>query len=96
MQMQYNSAVFKAIRDSEWSAGHIAAHGVALDEVREAILEHPYWAAPGRDGTTLVYGRTYAGRYLMVVVIPEGQEAFVLTAREMTEAEKKTFRRKAR
>jgi uncharacterized DUF497 family protein len=96
MQMQYNSVVFKAVRDSEWSAGHLAAHGVSLDEVREAILEHPYWAAPGRDDTTLVYGRTYAGRYLLVVVIPEGQEAFVVTARDMTEAEKKTFRRKAR
>ena len=96
MQMQYNAGVFKAVRDSEWSAGHIAAHGVSLDEVREAILEHPYWAAPGRDGTTLVYGSTYAGRYLLVVVIPEGQEAFVVTARDMTEAEKKTFRRKAR
>jgi uncharacterized DUF497 family protein len=94
--MQYNAGVFKAVRDSEWSAGHIAAHGVSLDEVREAILEHPYWAAHGRDGTTLVYGRTYAGRYLLVVVIPEGQEVFVVTARDMTEAEKKTFRRKAR
>jgi uncharacterized protein len=89
-------ACSKAVRDSEWSAGHIAAHGVSLEEVREAILEHPYWAAPGRDGTTLVYGRTYAGRYLLVVVIGEGQEAFVVTARDMTEAEKKTFRRKAR
>jgi uncharacterized protein len=62
MQMQYNTGVFKAVRDSGWSAGHIAAHGVSLDEVREAILEHPYRATPGRDGTTLVYGRTYAGR----------------------------------
>ena len=51
---------------------------------------------PGREGTTLAYGRTYAGRYLLVVVIAEGQEAFVVTARDMTDAEKKTFRRKAR
>ena len=29
-------------------------------------------------------------------MIPEGQEAFVVTARDMTEAEKKTFRQKAR
>jgi hypothetical protein len=32
----------------------------------------------------------------LVVVIAEGDEAFVVTARDMTEAEKKTFRRKAR
>jgi uncharacterized protein len=96
MRMHYNWVVFKAIRDSDWSADHIAAHGVTLDEVREAILERQYWAAPGRDGTTLAYGRTYAGRYLLVVVIAEGEEAFVVTARDMTDAEKKTFRRKAR
>jgi uncharacterized DUF497 family protein len=88
--------MFKAVRYSDWSADHIATHGVSMDEVQEAILERPYWAAPGRDGTTLVYGRTYAGRYLLVVVLPEGEEAFIVTARDMTEAEKKTFRRKAR
>jgi uncharacterized protein len=44
----------------------------------------------------LVYGRTYAGRYLFVVALPEGDEAFIITARDMTAAEKKTFRRKAR
>ena len=88
--------MFKAVRDSDWSASHIAAHGVSLDEVREAILERPYWSAPGRDGTTLVYGQTYAGRYLLVVTLTEDDEAFVVTARDMTDAEKKTFRRKAR
>lgn len=96
MQMHYDGSVFDAVRDSDWSTDHIAAHGVTLDEVREAILEHPHWAVPGRDGTTLVYGQTYAGRYLLVVTIAEGKEAFVVTARDMTDAEKKTFRRKAR
>jgi len=40
--------------------------------------------------------RTYAGCYLLVVTIAEGKEAFVVSARDMTDAEKKTFRRKAR
>lgn len=44
----------------------------------------------------MAYGRTYAGRYLLVVVIADGEEAFVVTARDMTDAEKKTFQRKAR
>lgn len=96
MRMHYNGPVFKAVQDSEWSASHIAAHGVTLDEVREAILERPYWAAPGREGTILVYGRTYAGRYLLVVAIDENGAAFIVTARDMTDAEKRTFRRKAR
>ena len=93
--MHYDGVVFKAVRDSDWSADHIAAHRVTLGEVREAILERPYWAVPGRDGTTLIYGQTYAGRYLLVVAIAEGEQAFIVTARDMTEAEKKTFRRKA-
>jgi uncharacterized DUF497 family protein len=88
--------VFKAVRDSEWSAEHIAAHGVTLDEVREAILERPYWAVPRRDGSMLIYGRTYVGRHLLVVAVAEGDEAFIVTARDMTSAEKRTFRRKAR
>jgi hypothetical protein len=96
MRMYYSGGVFKAVQDSEWSASHIAAHGVTLVEVREAILERPYWAAPGREGTILVYGRTYAGRYLLVVAIDENGAAFIVTARDMTDAEKRTFRRKAR
>jgi hypothetical protein len=93
--MHYNGGVFKSVRDSDWSASHVAGHGVTLDEVREAILERPYWTVPGREGTTLIYGRTYAGRYLLVVAIAEGGEAFIVTARDMTSSEKKTFRRKA-
>ncbi|MGH3448615.1 MAG: hypothetical protein ACRDP4_13430 [Nocardioidaceae bacterium] len=89
--------MFKAVRDSDWSADHIAAHDVTLDEVREAILERPNWVSPGRDDTTLIYGRTDAGRYLFVAAVAEqGAQAFVVTARDMTDAEKKTFRRKAR
>jgi hypothetical protein len=95
--MHYSQETFRSVRDSDWSADHIARHGVTLDEVRQAILEHPYWAAPGRDDTTLIYGQTYTGRYLLVVAIPEKDgEAFIVTARDMTDAEKKTFRRKAR
>jgi hypothetical protein len=92
--MHYSQETFWSVRDSDWSADHIARHGVTLDEVRQAILEHPYWAVPGRDDTTVIYGQTYTGRCLLVVAIPEKGEPF--TARDMTDAEKKTFRRKAR
>jgi hypothetical protein len=88
--------VFRSVKESDWSASHIAAHGVTLDEVREAILERPYWAAPGREGTTVLYGRTYAGRYLLIVAADDDGEAFIVTARDMTDAEKKSFRKKAR
>jgi len=88
--------MFSKVRESAWSADHITAHNVTLAEVREAILEHPYWAAPGRAGTILIYRRTYAGRYLLVVTVAEGDEVFVVTARDMTSSERRTFHRKAR
>jgi hypothetical protein len=39
---------------------------------------------------------TIAGPYLLVVAIAEGEEAFIVTARAMTDAEEGTFHRKAR
>ncbi|MCO5998058.1 class I SAM-dependent methyltransferase [Actinoallomurus rhizosphaericola] len=56
------------------------------DEAREAILERPYWSAPGPEGTTLVYGLTHGGRHLLVSVIAEGEEAVVIAARDMKES----------
>ena len=47
IRMHYNYYVLKTVRESAWSASHIAAHDVTLDEVREAILEHPYWSVLG-------------------------------------------------
>lgn len=88
--------MFREVKDSQWSADHIARHGVTLDEVREAILERPYWQAEGKGDTVLMYGRTYAGRYLLVVAVEDEGEAFIVTARDMTPSEKKTFQRKAR
>ncbi len=88
--------MFRAVKESQWSIDHIAPHGVTLDEVREAILERPYWMTGGKNDTTIVYGRTYEGRYLTVVAVEDGGEAFVVTARDMTDSEKKTFRKKAR
>ena len=67
-----------------------------MDEVREAILERPFWTTTGRNDTQLFYGKTYAGRFLFVVALIENEEAFIVTARSMTDTERKTFRRKAR
>ena len=92
-------AQFKEVKESERSAQHIARHGVTLKETREAILERPHWMVSGRGNTTLIYGRTYAGRYLFVVVAPANCHpgaAYIVTARDMTPSEKQTFLRKAR
>lgn len=88
--------MFLAVKDSPWSEEHVARHDVTLAEVREAILERPYYQRGGRDDSVLCYGQTYAGRLLLVVVVEDTPgTAFVVTARDMTKAEKKTFQREA-
>jgi uncharacterized DUF497 family protein len=88
---------FREIRWEEWSEDHIAQHGVTPEEVEQALLSRPQWVTKGRNDTTCVYGTTDAGRHLMIVVSDEGRGvAFIVTARNMTDNERKTFRRKAR
>lgn len=89
-------SVFREVKDSKWSADHIARHGVTLNEVREAILQRPYWQVEGKGDTVLIYGRIHAGRYLFVVAADDDGDAFIVTARDMTPSERKTFQRKAR
>lgn len=59
--------------------------------------ERPFHTMPGREGTTLLLGRTYHGRYLLVVFASayDGR-AYVATARDMTDAERRVYTRKAR
>jgi hypothetical protein len=96
MRLHYTGCVFQRVKESQWSADHIARHDVTLDEVREAILERPFWQTSGKDETILIYGCTYSGRHLFVVAIDDHGEAFIVTARNMTKQEKQTFKRKAR
>jgi uncharacterized DUF497 family protein len=89
--------VYEEVRWTAWSEDHIARHGVAPAEVEEVLFTRPRWTTGGRDETTLVFGITTVGRLLLVVTLDEGDgAAFVVTARGMTEQEKRTFRRKAR
>ena len=93
----YASYVLGEIMWTEDSEAHIARHGVTPDEVEEGLYARPRWIDRGRAGTTVVWCTTAAGRYLMVVVIdgPDGRD-FIVTARDMDDAERKRFRRKAR
>jgi hypothetical protein len=51
---------------------------------------------PG-DGTTLLFGQTHTGHYLLVVLSGSGDGRwYVVTARSMTDSERRVYRRKAR
>ncbi|MBP2334118.1 uncharacterized DUF497 family protein [Saccharothrix coeruleofusca] len=87
------------MREIHWtdeSEAHIARHQVSPDEVEQVVYTRPRLTRRGREDVTEVYGQTDAGCYLLVIL----SEAlvgghFVVTARDMTQQERRTFDRKA-
>jgi uncharacterized DUF497 family protein len=70
-------------------------HGVTIEEVQEAFEDAHALITRGRWGSRLVYGRTEAGRYLLVVTRPEGRWVLrLVTARDMMAHEKEWYRTK--
>lgn len=65
------------------NVAHVGRHQVSPDEVEEALMENPV-ILRGPDGRSLAYGRTVNGRIR------------VLMAREMTDKEKRFYRKKRR
>lgn len=69
---------------------HIARHSISPEEVEQALFNEE--DAPvimrGREGKHLAYGRTNGGRFLFVVLAIRHRRTSVITARDMTKAEK--------
>lgn len=88
------------MRDIRWtedSEAHIARHKVDPVEVEQTVFSRPRLVDSGRAGTRVVFGTTDAGRYLVVVLSDaEDGRLFVVTARDMTDSERRTFVRRAR
>ena len=74
---------------------HIGNHDVSPDEAEE-IFVSKYFLLKTRQGRYMAFGKTFAGRYLIVVFeFLEGARGIqVITARDMNEKEKKLYRRK--
>jgi len=91
----YAVVVFGEIRWTEDSETHIARHNITPYEVEQALYTRPRLAVPGREDTTEVLGTTTVGRYLLVVVTEaaDGRD-YIITARDMSPTEKRTFRAK--
>jgi uncharacterized protein len=87
---------FSGARPSAWSEDHIARHRVTMVEVNE-VLAGRHRESPGREASTIITGQTQAGRYLLIVAVTDSDGgddlAFIVTARPMTEREKRTFKR---
>ncbi len=78
----------------DYRLDHIARHGVAPGEVWEVCEDPLHLAHREERDRYRVYGQTADGRYLFLVL--EHQQGTVykpITARDMTEAERRNYRR---
>jgi uncharacterized DUF497 family protein len=87
------------IRGFVWddeNVAHLARHAVSPNEVEEALAGEPL-VLRGPDDRYLAYGRTEHDRWVFAVYVirPRGRVR-VLTARDMTEGERRLYQRKRR
>ena len=84
--------------DLHWtddSERHIARHRVTPEEVEQST-NRPFYTMTGRGGTTLLFGQTYAGRFLLVVLAQASDGRwYVITDRTMTVSERNIYKKKA-
>lgn len=69
-------------------------HGVAPDEVEAAFFNPPYKVRRTKTDKYLLYGRSEEGRYLFIVFVWVGRQVKVISARDMTAAERRLYGRK--
>lgn len=83
--------------DPQTGAPHIYDHDVSEAEV-EAVLEGPGEDYPGREGSRVAIGRTFAGRTLRVIYVPDSEpdSVFVITAYELKGKPLLAYRRRRR
>lgn len=76
---------------------HIHDHGVSEAEVVEA-LGRPLLQAAGRDESTILIGRTVAGRVLKIIFADarDGDGIFVITAYDLPAKQARALRRRLR
>jgi hypothetical protein len=83
--------------DARTDVPHIHEHRVSEDEVEE-ILVSPVEDRPGKEGSRVALGRTFGGRFLRVIYVPdpEPNSVFVITAYELKGKPLTAFRRRHR
>jgi uncharacterized DUF497 family protein len=86
------------LRYDEDRIEHIAQHSVEIDEVEEVLSSGQSVESGWENDKRRIYGPTESGRYLMVVLgrRRRSRDLWLVTAREMTDREKKRYRRRRR
>lgn len=91
--------VISSIKWTDKSITHIARHAIRPREVEEVCFNEndaPFIRS-GRENLHYVFGRTYSGRFLFIVVrfIRQG-EVRVITGRDMNTWEKNYFKKRGK
>jgi hypothetical protein len=73
-----------------------AKHNVTLEEAEDVVFGRGHYVRRAAAGLYLVYGRTTAGRYLVVVIAIARRKARLVTARDMTWRERRSYGKQAR
>jgi uncharacterized DUF497 family protein len=71
----------------------LAKHGLRRADVEECFF-HPEARVQRRRDRRLLLSRTYGGQYVMTVFTFADSIVTIISAREMTDTEKRRFRRK--
>ena len=67
-------------------------HGVTFEEAEEACLSEERHVRRSREGLYKVFSQTASGRYLLIVLVNlESARWKIVTAREMTNSERKLY-----
>jgi uncharacterized DUF497 family protein len=75
---------------------HISNHLVSPEEVEEVLfndVDTPLMLR-GKESKYLAYGKTHGGRLLFIVWASKYRKTRIITARNMTEKEKRFYRRR--
>jgi hypothetical protein len=79
----------------DWVVDKIdSKHDVEPEEVEETFFSRQIEVRKTESGKYLLYGRSSDGRYLFVVFTWVGQHVKVITARDMTQNERRFYARK--
>jgi uncharacterized protein len=70
-------------------------HHLGIDEVDDAFRDPEALIHTSKYHRQVIYGQTGGGRYLTIIVEPiSRKEAWLITARDMTDSERKRYKRR--
>ena len=72
----------------------ITKHRVSPEEVEEAFYTTPHKVLQAGAGKYRLYSRTEDGRHLFIVFVWESHHVKIVSARDMTDAERRFYSRK--